>query len=153
MFFYVLLRGHCSERSCKHIFPNFIIREAYLLFGIQNMFNNRLVLHFRAQQSVSEVSGLHVWCCNAVAFQHEHKKRGTEESPVTSACQKTQIASLYLPTPWYISALMTVAYCHIKICTFLYNHFSKFLLQKTYCFVGKAITFKTLYMFIVLGIC
>lgn len=122
-------RTHRSERSCRHIVPNLVIMEAYILLAVQNVLNNTLGLHFRAQQSVSEAPGVHVWCCNAVAFQHEHKIRGTEESPVTSVCQKTQIALLYLPTPCHISALMTVAYCHRKICTLLYNHFSEFFGQ------------------------
>lgn len=110
-----------------------------------------LELHFRAQQSVSEASGVHIQCCNPVAFQHEHKIRGTEESTVTSVCQKLQIAFLYLPTPRYLSTLMMVAYCQIKICTFLYNQLSSFG-KKTYCLAGKAVAFKTLYVFNVLGI-
>lgn len=43
-----------------YISPGFVIMEAYLLFSIQNAFNIILELHFRAQQSASEISGAYI---------------------------------------------------------------------------------------------
>lgn len=135
MFFYVLLREHTVQKDLAHILQT--LMEAYLLLSIQAILNNMLRLHFRAQQSVSEASGVHVWGCSAVAFQHEHKTRGTDESPLTSVCQNPQIAFLYLPAPWYISALMTAAYCHLKWVLFYTIHFLSSLGKKHIAWLAK----------------
>lgn len=144
-------RECCSERSCKHIITNFVIIAVYLL-DIQNTFNNMLELHFRAQQSVSEASGVHICYCNAVAFQHEHKIKDTEESFLSAKQHRLLFYICLLHDTFWLYWQYPIVILKRIVRVFAVIFLSS--LSKTpFMWLTKPTLFETLYRFNVLGIC